>query len=78
MQVVEHDLIEWLQEVLLEVEAGELLPDEELVSQLSQGVNGEDGDNDVGMGANLDEVLAQHLPDLGPYESDTCHVEIGY
>ena len=76
VQVVEHDLIEWLQEILLEVEAGEFLSDEELVGQLSQGVNGEDGDYNVGMGANLDEMLAQHLPNLGPYKSDTGHVKI--
>lgn len=28
------------------------------------------------MGANVDEVLTQHLPDARPDKADTCHVEI--
>ena len=77
VQVVQHDPLKWLQEILLKVEARELLLDQELVRKLSERIDCEDCDHQVRMGADPDEMFAKHLPDLCPHKSDSSHVEIG-
>ena len=77
MQVVQHDLVERLQEVFLEIETSKLLFNQELISQLSERVNRKQSHHDIRMRSNFDEMLTQHLPDFGPHEPDSCHVQIG-
>ena len=73
---MQHDLLKRLEEVLLEVEASELFLDQELIRKLSEGVDGEDRNVEVLVRADMHEVLAQHLPDPGPHEPDSGHVEV--
>jgi hypothetical protein len=77
-QVMQHDLLKGMQEVLLEVEACKLLLEKELIGKLSQGVNCENGNVEVLVGAHMDEVFTEHLPNTGPDESDSSHVEVSY
>lgn len=56
MHVVEHDLLEGVQEILLEIEGHEFFTFEEFVSELSQTVDSENGHHEVGMGADPDKV----------------------
>jgi len=77
MEVVEHNALKWLQEVLLEVEALEFLLHQELVRKLAERIDGKDCDHQVLMRAHLDEVLTEHLPDFGPNEPDSRHIQIG-
>ena len=73
---MQHDLLKWLQEVLLEVEACELFLDQKLICELSQGVDSKNGHIQILVRANMDEMLAEHLPNACPDESDSCHVQI--
>ena len=73
---MQHDLLEWIQEVFLEVEAGKLLLEQELVGQLTKRVDGENRHVEVLVGPNVDKVLAEHLPDPGPNEPDSGHVQV--
>ena len=73
---MQHNLLEWLQEVFLEVETSKLLLDQKLVCELSQGVDCEDGYHEVGVGADPHKVFTQHLPYLGPNKPDPRHVEV--
>ena len=75
-QVVKHDLLKRHQEVFLEVEASKFILDEELVGKLSKGVNSKDGNVEVLMRADMNKVLAEHLPDSGPDKPDTSHIEV--
>ena len=51
-QVMQHDLLKRMQEVLLEVEACKLLLEKELIGELSKGVDRENGNVEVLVGAN--------------------------
>ena len=75
---MQHDLLKRLEEVLLEVEASKLFLDQELIRKLSEGVDGEDRNVKVLVRADMHEVLTQHLPDPGPHEPDSGHVEVSY
>ena len=70
-------MLKWLQEVFLEIKARKLILDQELVSELSEGIDGEDGDVEVLVATHVNEVLRQHLPNPCPHESDPSHVEVG-
>ena len=76
MQIVEHDFVERLKEVLLEREGSELFTYEELVRQLSKRIDCKDGYIQVWMRAHMFEVLGKRLPDLVPHEADARHIEI--
>ena len=75
---MQHDLFEGLQKVFLEVEARELFFNKELVGELSQRIYRENRDVEVFVRSDMDKVLAEHLPNSGPNESNTGHVQISY
>ena len=76
MDVVQDNPFKWLQEILLEIEARELLLYQKLVCQLSKTVHRVDSHEVVFMRADPDKVLAEHLPYLTPDKSDSSHVQI--
>jgi len=51
---VDHCVLEWLQEVLLEHEMGQLFLLQETHSQLAQGIESKEADMSVRMTADLD------------------------
>lgn len=57
MQVIHHDSLERLQEVLLEVKAHKFSLQEELISQLPETVDSEDSDHEVRMRADVTEMV---------------------
>lgn len=77
-QVGKHNRVEGLQEVFLEVVATELLLHQELVRQLSERVDGVEGNIQVVVLSNIVEVLTQVLPDLLPHKADSSHVEVSH
>ena len=58
MEVVQQDCLEWLQELILEAEILSLFDLQEILGELSQGVDRVDGHVEVAVGAHVSEVVA--------------------
>jgi len=78
VEVVHHDGLERLQEVLLEVKAHEFSLQEELISQLPEAIDSEDSYHEVRMRANVTEMVTQELPDHLPDKANTLHVKVSH
>ena len=76
MQIVQHYPLKGFEEIFLEVEASEFFLDQELVGKLTERIDSEDCHHQICVGTNPDEMLAEHLPDFSPHESDSSHVQI--
>jgi len=74
MHIIKHNLLEWFKKVLLKVERHEVFLQQEFISQLSETVNREDSHVLVWVGADPNELLREHSPDLTPHEADPRHV----
>ena len=73
---MDHGVLERPQEVLLELEVGQLLILQEAHRQLPQRIEREKADMGVLVTADLIEVLAEDLPHAGPLQTDTVHVVV--
>ena len=71
-----HRILEWSQEVLLEFEVGQLFLLQEAHRQLPQRIKCEEADMGILVTADLVEVLAEDLPHAGPLQTDTVHVVV--
>mmetsp|Transcript_38382 Transcript_38382/g.73545 ORF Transcript_38382/g.73545 Transcript_38382/m.73545 type:complete len:320 (-) Transcript_38382:1661-2620(-) len=71
-----HDHHKRLEEVVLELVVGQLVPLQELHRQLAQAVHRVHGDLQVRVASDSDEVVRQHVPDARPHEPDAGHVEV--
>ena len=61
---MDHRVLEWPQEILLELEMRELLLFQKAHSQLTEGVQSKESDMWVIMTAHLIEVLAKNVPEI--------------
>src|SRR5690606_17063403 len=73
---VRHDVLKWLQKVLLEFETRQLFDFHESHRQLPKGVQGKEHHGRVGLASDLVKMLAEDLPNLGPLDSHTRHVVV--
>ncbi len=76
--VLLHDGFKGPQEILLKAEIGQLALLQKLHGQLTQGIDGKEGNLLVRVTANAVEVLAQNLPNPAPLQPDAPHVVVGY
>lgn len=65
------------QEILLEAEVGKLPFFNELHRQLTQRIDSKEGNILIGIAPDLVEMLANHLPDARPLQTDATHVVVG-
>jgi hypothetical protein len=57
VEVVQHNSLEWLEEILLEVIVPEFLFHEELICELAEGIDGVEGYIKILVGADYVEML---------------------
>ena len=75
--VVLHDVLERSQKILLEMKVWKFSLLYELLGQLSERVDSKEGDVLGLAAAHQVEMVAQHLPDPAPLQSDPPHVVVG-
>ena len=78
VQIIEHDSLKWFQEHLLVAEVSPLLLFKELISKLTQRVNGVDDNMEVLVGANPSEMFPKSAPNTLPLETYPIHIERCY
>ena len=71
---VRHDVLEWLQEVLLELETGKFLDLHKAHRKLPKRVKGEEYNCCIIVTAYTVEVLTKYNPDISPFEAYSSHV----
>lgn len=71
-----HNVLEGTKKIFLEAKVGKLALLDELHGQLAEGVDSEESHIFIAAGAHLVEVVAEHLPDARPLQTDTPHVVV--